>query len=58
MESLVAAREADKIRFIGFTGHTDPEVHLGMLETAKRHRFRFDTVQNAAESPGCPFSKF
>ena len=45
MEALVAARQAGKIRFIGFTGHKDPEVHLYMLETAKRHRFRFDTVQ-------------
>jgi len=45
MEALVAARQAGKIRFIGFTGHKDPEVHLYMLETAKKHRFRFDTVQ-------------
>jgi aryl-alcohol dehydrogenase-like predicted oxidoreductase len=45
MEALVAARQAGKIRFIGFTGHKDPGVHLYMLETAKRHRFRFDTVQ-------------
>jgi len=41
----VAARKAGKIRFIGFTGHKDPGVHLYMLETAKRHGFRFDTVQ-------------
>ena len=45
MEAFVAARKAGKIRFIGFTGHKDPEVHLYMLETARRHRFRFDTVQ-------------
>ena len=45
MEAFVAARKAGKIRFIGFTGHKDPNVHLYMLETAKRHRFRFDTVQ-------------
>src|SRR5262249_41358466 len=45
MEAFVAARKAGKIRFIGFTGHKDPEVHLYMLETAKRHSFRFDTVQ-------------
>ena len=45
MEALVAARQAGKIRFIGFTGHKDPQVHLYMLETAKKHRFRFDTVQ-------------
>ncbi len=45
MEAFVAARKAGKIRFIGFTGHKDPGVHLYMLETAKRHGFRFDTVQ-------------
>ncbi len=45
MEAFVAARDAGKIRFIGFTGHKDPEVHLHMLRTARRHRFRFDTVQ-------------
>jgi len=45
MEAFVAARKAGKIRFIGFTGHKDPGVHLYMLETAQRHGFRFDTVQ-------------
>lgn len=45
MEALVAARKAGKIRFIGFTGHKDPEVHLYMIKTARKHRFRFDTVQ-------------
>jgi aryl-alcohol dehydrogenase-like predicted oxidoreductase len=45
IEAFLAARKAGKIRFIGFTGHKDPQVHLYMLETAKRHRFRFDTVQ-------------
>jgi predicted aldo/keto reductase-like oxidoreductase len=45
MEAFAAARKAGKIRFIGFTGHKDPEVHLYMLETAARHGFRFDTVQ-------------
>ena len=45
MEAFLAARKAGKIRFIGFTGHKDPGVHLYMLATAKRHGFRFDTVQ-------------
>jgi len=45
MEAFIAARKAGKIRFIGFTGHKDPGVHLHMLEAAKRHQFRFDTVQ-------------
>jgi aryl-alcohol dehydrogenase-like predicted oxidoreductase len=45
MEAFVAARKAGKIRYIGFTGHKHPEIHLYMLETAARHDFRFDTVQ-------------
>jgi uncharacterized protein len=45
IEAAVAARQAGKIRFIGFTGHKDPAVHLRMLETAKSHGFHFDTVQ-------------
>lgn len=45
MEAAVAAREAGKIRHIGFTGHKDPAVHLRMLETAQKHSFHFDTVQ-------------
>ncbi len=45
MEAAKAARDAGKIRYIGFTGHKDPAVHLRMLEVAKKHAFHFDTVQ-------------
>ncbi len=45
LEALVEARKAGKIRFIGFSGHKDPYVHLRMLETAREHNFRFDAVQ-------------
>jgi predicted aldo/keto reductase-like oxidoreductase len=45
MEAMVDARQAGKIRYIGFTGHKDPFVHLRMLEVAAAHNFRFDTVQ-------------
>ena len=45
MEALLAAKQAGKVRYIGFTGHKDPHVHLYMLETAKRHGFHFDAVQ-------------
>lgn len=44
-EAVEAARKAGKIRFVGFTGHKDPLVHLRTLEVAKEHGFRFDTVQ-------------
>jgi len=43
--ALVAARKAGKLRFIGFTGHKDPHVHLHMLEVAREHEFIFDAVQ-------------
>src|SRR2546425_3156151 len=43
--ALVEAREAGAIRFIGFTGHKDPRIHLYMLEVAAQHGFKFDTVQ-------------
>ena len=45
MEAAVAARQAGKIRYIGFTGHKDPAVHLRMLQVADQHGFHFDTVQ-------------
>ncbi|HEX7421990.1 MAG TPA: aldo/keto reductase [Thermoanaerobaculia bacterium] len=43
--ALVKARKAGKLRFIGFTGHKDPRIHLHMLEVAKEHGFTFDAVQ-------------
>ncbi|HEY4051394.1 MAG TPA: aldo/keto reductase [Acidobacteriaceae bacterium] len=45
LEAAIAAREAGKIRYIGFTGHKDPAVHLRMLAMAQKHSFHFDTVQ-------------
>lgn len=43
--ALIEARDAGKIRFIGFTGHKDPRIHLYMLEVAQENGFTFDTVQ-------------
>lgn len=43
--ALIEARDAGKIRFIGFTGHKDPRIHLHMLEVAREYGFEFDTVQ-------------
>jgi aryl-alcohol dehydrogenase-like predicted oxidoreductase len=45
LEALTEAKTAGKIRYIGFTGHKDPLVHLRMLEVAAQHRFHFDTCQ-------------
>jgi len=44
-EALLEAREAGKLRYIGFTGHKDPHIHLYMLEVAQKQGFNFDTVQ-------------
>lgn len=43
--ALLEARAAGKVRYLGFTGHKDPRVHLHMLEVAAAHGFRFDAVQ-------------
>src|SRR4030081_2555752 len=43
--ALLEARQAGKLRFIGFTGHKDPHIHLYMLEVAMEHGFAFDTAQ-------------
>src|SRR5580698_4843968 len=45
LEALMDAKKAGKIRYIGFTGHKDPLVHLRMLEVAAQHNFHFDTCQ-------------
>ena len=45
LQAAIAARQAGKVRFIGFTGHKDPLVHRRMLDVADTHGFRFDTVQ-------------
>lgn len=43
--ALLDARAAGKLRYIGFTGHKDPRIHLYMLEVARERGFTFDTVQ-------------
>jgi aryl-alcohol dehydrogenase-like predicted oxidoreductase len=43
--ALIEARQAGKLRYIGFTGHKDPRIHLHMLEVADEAGFAFDTVQ-------------
>src|SRR5205085_795307 len=43
--ALMEAREAGKIRYIGFTGHKDPHIHLHMLEVARENGFKVDAAQ-------------
>ncbi|MGP8247655.1 MAG: aldo/keto reductase [Bryobacteraceae bacterium] len=45
VEAVLEARQAGKLRYIGFTGHKDPLVHLRMLEVAQAHNFHFDAAQ-------------
>lgn len=45
VEAVMEMKKAGKTRFIGFTGHKDPVVHLRMLDLAARHGFQFDTCQ-------------
>ena len=40
-EALLEAKQQGKVRFVGFTGHKDPSIHLKMFS----HNFPFDTVQ-------------
>ncbi len=49
VEALTQAKQQGKVRFVGFTGHKDPDIHLKMLS----HRYPFDTVQ----MPLNPFDK-
>ncbi|MGI4745958.1 MAG: aldo/keto reductase [Janthinobacterium lividum] len=45
MEAFVEAKQAGKLRYIGFTGHKDPRIHLQMLAVAAERGFHFDAVQ-------------
>jgi aryl-alcohol dehydrogenase-like predicted oxidoreductase len=43
--ALLDAQKAGKLRYTGFTGHKDPQIHLRMLEVAHERGIRFDAVQ-------------
>ncbi len=58
MEAVVAAKKAGKVRFIGFTGHKDPSMHLHMFEVADKHGFHFDTVQMPVNVMDAHFRSF
>src|SRR6202043_351200 len=59
--ALLKAKKAGKIRYIGFTGHKDPRIHLYMLEVARENGFHFDTAQmplNVMDAHFRSFGKF
>ncbi len=58
LEAVLEAQKAGKIRYIGFTGHKSPEIHLKMLATASRHRFTFDAVQMPLNVMDAHFESF
>src|SRR3984893_2012274 len=58
MEAIVEAQKAGKVRYIGFTGHKSPDIHLKMLETAEQHRFHFDAVQMPLNVMDAHFNSF
>jgi predicted aldo/keto reductase-like oxidoreductase len=58
IEALTDARKAGKLRFIGFTGHKSPEIHLAMLQAADDHGFAFDTIQMPLNVMDAHFSSF
>ncbi len=58
MEAVLEAQKAGKIRFIGFTGHKSPDIHLKMLATASKHGFAFDAVQMPLNVMDAHFNSF
>ena len=58
LQAVLEARKAGKIRYIGFTGHKSPDIHLKMLNTAFDHKFTFDTVQMPLNVMDAHFNSF
>lgn len=58
MEAVLEAKKAGKVRYIGFTGHKNPAMHLHMLETAAAHQFHFDAVQMPLNAMDAHFESF
>jgi aryl-alcohol dehydrogenase-like predicted oxidoreductase len=53
-EALIAAKQQGKVRFVGFTGHKNPKIHLRMLA----ENFPFDTVQMPLNCLDATFRSF
>ena len=58
METVLEAKKQGKVRYIGFTGHKSPDIHLKMLNTAFAHSFTFDAVQMPLNVMDAHFNSF
>jgi predicted aldo/keto reductase-like oxidoreductase len=58
LEAVLEGQKAGKIRYIGFTGHKSPDIHLEMLATAAKHGFTFDAVQMPLNVMDAHFNSF
>jgi len=58
MEAALDAKKAGKLRYLGFTGHKSPQIHLHMIETASKNGFTFDTVQMPLNVMDAHFDSF
>jgi predicted aldo/keto reductase-like oxidoreductase len=58
IEAVLEAQKAGKVRFIGFSGHKSPDIHLKMLATASKHGFTFDAVQMPLNVMDAHFNSF
>jgi uncharacterized protein len=58
LEAVAEAQKAGKVRYVGFTGHKSPDIHLQMLATASTHGFTFDAVQMPLNVMDAHFSSF
>ncbi|ABF43508.1 aldo/keto reductase [Candidatus Koribacter versatilis Ellin345] len=57
-EAMQKAKQAGKIRYLGYTGHKDPEIHLKMLSTALAHNWTPDSVQMPLNVMDTHFNSF
>jgi uncharacterized protein len=58
MEAVLEAHKQGKVRYIGFTGHKSPGIHLEMLKTAFADGFTFDAVQMPLNVMDAQFDSF
>ncbi len=58
LEAVLEAKKQGKVRYIGFTGHKNPDIHYKMLETAFARNFTFDAVQMPLNVMDAHFESF